>query len=40
MTFKLPTLSKSLETKQHQYKQLLNYNRIAWEKETDKENLF
>ena len=29
MTFKLPTLSKSLETKQHQYKQLLKYNIIA-----------
>ena len=39
MTFKLPTLSKSLETKQHQYKQLLNYNIIAWEKETDKEKM-
>ena len=40
MGFKLPTLFKSLESKQHQYKQLLKYNIIAWQKETDKENSF
>ena len=40
MTFEAPTLFKSLETKQHQYKRFLEYNMIAWEKETDKEKMF